>query len=729
MYRGLGEGERKADPSVASYADVKQQLGGRIRVNHPHWVPLKNVWYSYNHGPYESHPNPRLPHQDEFLVTPHPLKEAYSSDVQRIIPPKPDMKSVKRASDSGNLFERMAKTVEEMEHATRGTFAHPTIAVKPAANPGVPADRPHIREDSQTEVNFMLEKTGEPTRSGRRADKIRSQIAKHKALLPLSKADKPKQGIVTQIKPQQGKMGIEAISDKPAPYLRRFSVKPQNEPNSDPLSIGSVNSDSVDTHAIGNGYFHHIAKKGNHTYHILSSDSNPYANGLAGIMTASHEGKNYIRAAYSNSIKDEHLDLLRSHIKEKDEHAYDEPIEVDPRKHSEKGWEGHHSDLINGLVPDKTLQAPPNTLSHWISFAGVKGDETPRVVAKEALGNWDRRKGNRQGVEERRNTKEDRRSSFLGDPKFTTAHREAAYSKLADEFFHLGQYVPRTTVFRHPLSNKPWSAMEFIKGATPITPETREHDLKEVKDNGDLYKLAIMNVILGNNDRHMNNMLKDPSGKIHLIDHGLTFDYGNAVRTTGVPQYVHHEKEGYSLLDEKIPESVHQWLWSLGDRAEFANKLKDMGAPHDIIMKAAQRLEDARGWSNSVHHGSKMYPNTHQGLKYLVDIMRARNFDLTPEEHSEIIEKIKDQMHAGIKGVDPKKVGDRNLSTVKANTVKPLDRTIEANPDSIRDAATIAPDQARVIIGDNGRAQIDHPDKEVVQRRPDDAMPVGKKRV
>lgn len=595
------------------------------------------------------------------------------------------------------------------------------------------------------------------TKEEDRAEKLKWKLVKLKRRKDqvLNKADKIDQGIVTQIKPQTGEMGIDAIQDKSPPYAKRFGVHQAfaDEKPSPTLALNMADLDDTQTHKIDDEYFHHIGKKGNHTYHIISRDSNPYAKGLAGIITASHEGKNHIRAAFANTTKDDHLDLLRSHVNAKDEHSYDEPIEIDARKHSEEGWEGHHSDLIHGLIPDKTLQAPPNTVSQWISFAGVKGDETPRVVAKEALRNWERRKGARRKDEvnptdadkdERKPEKvgderkgEDRRKysrlvSYFNDPKFTTAHREAAYAKVANDVFKLGQYVPRTTVFRHPLSDRPWSAMEFVKGATPITPETREKDLGKIKENGDIYKLAIMNMVLGNNDRHMNNVLKGPSGDIHLIDHGLTFDYNHI--TTGVlPQYVDDHKEGYSLLDEEIPESVHQWLWTI-DSVHLANSLHKMNAPHDVIMNAVKRLGEARGWSNDVHHGSRQYKEMNKGLGHLASIIKARNFSVTEAEHGEIIGKIKRAMRAGTKTVKPQVVGDRNIpigAHTELRTKKQLGgekRDDIGQAEAIMNAATIAPDQASVKIGDDGKPYIDHPSKEVSMRHETDSKTAGKKK-
>lgn len=594
-----------------------------------------------------------------------------------------------------------------------------------------------IRYISSGYYSAHLEDDGRKIKSKEehKADKMKWQISKQirRIKSPLARFakstkdtltldDDAYQGIVTQIKPQSGKFAGEETT----PYKKRFSAKPIPEKNETPYNIDLTDMDSVESHKIDDKNWHHVGTKGNHKYHLLSDDKNPYSRGIAGIMTASHEGKNHIRAAFSDAPTDEPLDLLRSHVNAKPEYEYSEPIEIDAAKHSEKGWEGQHSDLIHGLVPDKTLQAPPNTVSSFISFAGVKGDTTPRVVAKEALRNWDRRAKPRGDSIDNRDAQrqESRQVSFFDAPEFSTAHREAAYSKLASNVFNLGEYVPRTTVFRHPLSSRPWSAMEFVKGAVPVTPETREADLKHLKDNGDLYKLAIMNVILGNNDRHMNNILKDPSGKIHLIDHGLTFDYGNQVRTAAVPKYVHDKEHDYSVLDEDIPESVHQWLWSL-DIPKMANAMHEMHIPHDIIMNASQRLADARGWSNTVQHGRKDNPNVHKGLRYLFSIMRARNFDIDPREHGDIVERIRPQMMAGDKDKSLL-VGDRNIPVTNHVPTR-VPRTKKIGKDAIQDAATIPMNQAKTVISDDGKTFVQHPEEEVSKTHPTDSVPESKK--
>ena len=566
-----------------------------------------------------------------------------------------------------------------------------------------------------------------------RAEQMKWQIAKQirRAKSPLAqfkksdslKQDDDEEGIVTQILPE-GKFGLESKS----PYKKRFSARPTPEKNNTPYNVDLSDMDSVESHKIDDKHWHHVGTKGNHKYHILSNDKNPYSKGVAGIVTASNEGRNHIRAAFSDDQTDDSLNLLRSHVNAKPNYEYSEPIEIDPVKHAEEGWEGHHSDLINGLIPDKTLQAPPNTVSSWISFAGVKGDTTPRVVAKEALRNWERRARPREGqgtiADRDAHRQESRHISFFDAPEFTTAHREAAYGKLANDIFNLGEYVPRTTVFRHPLSSRPWSAMEFIPGAQPVTPETRDEDLKHLKDNGDLYKLAIMNVILGNNDRHMNNILKDPAGKIHLIDHGLTFDYGNQVRSAAIPKYVHDKENNYSVLDEDIPESVHQWLWSV-DTSKMANAMHKMHIPHDIIMNAVQRLADARGWSNTVQHGRRDNPNVHKGLRYLFSIMRARNFDIDSKEHGDIIDRIRPQMLAGDRDKSMF-VGDRDIP-IKIHIPTEISTQKKGYSDSIKDAATIPVDQEKTMVTNDGKTFIQHPKEEISKTHPTDSVPESKK--
>jgi hypothetical protein len=519
----------------------------------------------------------------------------------------------------------------------------------------------------------------------------------NRVLHALKKSDKIKvQGIVSQIKPETGNLDQK----KNSAYGGRFENKPNMLPPDKNSVIDPDQMDHVESHKINNDYYHHVGVKGNHTYHTLSGNSSPTGRSIAQIMTARKDGVNYIRAAHADSLNDNAINLLRSHVQSKPEHAYTEPMALKAHETYDPLWEGHNSHLVNGIIPDKTLQVVPPTLTPWVSLAGVEGDSTPRVIMKESLSRFDHLKPG----------DESKAYSYFNHKTFNTAHREAAYSKLAHEIFGLGQYVPKATVFVHPLSGRTWSSAEFIPGARQIEKENRHKDLKEIKDNGDIYKMALMNTILGNNDRHLGNMLKDAGGKIHLIDHGSSFDYNHATSNI-LPAYIHDEKKGdYSLLDEDVPESVHQWLWDI-DGAKLAKQLKDMGAPNDTIMHAVMRLADAKSWSTAVKNGSKHYPNIRQGIRYALEAMRARQFRTLPEEHNMIVEDIRKLM---LKERKPKEVGDRNIPIGK----------IDANDrDNPQDAATIASDQERTIVKPNQvKPYIDHPNDEVSLNHEQDAV-------
>lgn len=567
------------------------------------------------------------------------------------------------------------------------------------------------------------------TKEQHRADRLRDQLKNRAAPLPrLVKSDKiSEQGIVSQVMPWSGKLGLTQSPDKPTPYGRRFVFSQTADTTPSKMTDDAL-KENVTSKEVGNGHWYHVGTQGNHSYHYLSSNSDPQQKHIAGIITAKHEGKNYIRAAYSDSANDEHIDKLRQQINANPESAYEAPMALDSAKHMESVWQNHHPDLIHGLIPDKTLQAPPSTISSWISFAGVDGDSTPRVVAKESLKHFDRDQTDKSR-DKSHILNESKKLSFFDDPNFTTAHREATYSKLAHEIFGLGQYVPKTTTFVHPLSKRAWSAMEFVRGATNVTADSREKDLKQITDNGDIYKLAIMNMIMGNSDRHLNNIIRDPSGNIHLIDHGLTFDY-NDISTGLIPQYIDDKHGKYSLLDETVPEHVHRWLWNL-DMTAMANEMHRLGAPHDIIMNTAQRLSDARGWSNLLKYGRGDHKVMHTGLRHLADMLRSRKFSIPAAEQENIAQRIRGNILNNVQQTLAI-VGDRNIPTVRQDRRKDDQLDIATKMDvgdTIKNSATIAPDQAHVHADGAGEASIHHPAGEVSLRHDTDKMTVGKKRI
>ena len=513
-----------------------------------------------------------------------------------------------------------------------------------------------------------------------------------KSAIPKWGTNVPNQGMVTQVQPQKGELVVEGRQ----PYKKRF-------PEAGLLSVKDAKH--IKTEKVSEGLWHHYGPLDeNHTIHVLSSSPDKFnlatIKPRAGIITGKKDGKNYIRAAFSETSHDDHLDALKSKIMSNPKLKFEEPIAIDSAQHMEKGWEHHNPDLVHGIIPDKSLQAPPNTFSKWISFAGVQGDETPRVVTKEAESRFDDPTG-----QKKTGTKA---LSYFDHPTFNTAHREAAYSKLADEVFHLGEYVPKVAVFRHPISGKAWSAMQFIPGLKPVTSETIHQDTAHMKENGDIYKMAIMNMIMGNNDRHFNNLLKDPSGHMFMVDHGLAFDY-NHITTDLMPVYIDDPHGSYSLLDHDVPESVHQWLWGL-DTVDLANKLHKMGAPQDVVMTAVRRLADARSWSNMIKHGSHLYnKEIDQSLRHLVRTLRSRQFSVSDYQHKQVVDDIKKMMMIGR--------GDKTV--------------IEHNvPITVKDSqvATLPEKPAKVDINATATANVRHPAEEVTLRHPGDQEGTSSKR-
>lgn len=172
--------------------------------------------------------------------------------------------------------------------------------------------------------------------------------------------------------------------------------------------------------------------------------------------------------------------------------------------------------------------------------------------------------------------------------KLTTAQREGLYHNVA-HFMGLGKYVPTTSVIHdrspgadpvsqdHGPNGNHYSVMEKIPGARHYTGgEGHRKVLGELHESGELHKLAIMNAMLGNTDRHSQNWMMSPQG-LHLIDHGLTFDYNNRDRSFVFPGYLEEAQAINSVHKDPLHESARDWLLGL-DHGE----LKKLMASHKV---------------------------------------------------------------------------------------------------------------------------------------------------
>lgn len=112
------------------------------------------------------------------------------------------------------------------------------------------------------------------------------------------------------------------------------------------------------------------------------------------------------------------------------------------------------------------------------------------------------------------------------EEKASQSRREAAYSALAQEM-HISQ-VPNVELLM--VDGKEVAGIRMLGLDWTGLARAREQDaglprrvLRPYLDDGTIYKWAILDYIAGNPDRHGNNLMVGPEGRVALIDHGSAF--------------------------------------------------------------------------------------------------------------------------------------------------------------------------------------------------------------
>jgi hypothetical protein len=188
---------------------------------------------------------------------------------------------------------------------------------------------------------------------------------------------------------------------------------------------------------------------------------------------------------------------------------------------------------------------------------------------------------------------------------FSTAQREAAVYGLAKNVFGLGQYVPVTAAFQHPITGEHHSVQERVEGGehwNQKDPALKDH-LHQLLHNGTLDKLALMDMVVNNSDRHPGNYLLTPGkgGGISLIDNGLTFAPTDKHPQTYVPSYPHYwdranrnafvapgDKQASWGKQPLHPEAV-RWVNGL-DINVLAQEMQRIGIPQRYRDESVRRL-------------------------------------------------------------------------------------------------------------------------------------------
>jgi len=172
-----------------------------------------------------------------------------------------------------------------------------------------------------------------------------------------------------------------------------------------------------------------------------------------------------------------------------------------------------------------------------------------------------------------------------GHDKLSSSKREVLYHNLANQFFGLGDNVPLTAGFS--ANGDDWSAQKKIDGASHVhvvgndtLDPAHASTIKRLHQNGDLHKLAIMDNIMANHDRHWENYMVD-GNNVHLIDNGAAFDYPN-FDSNSTPHFLDVAKNTLKLNTDLHPEAK-RWLLSLDPkkaREVFANHSSPQDSEH-----------------------------------------------------------------------------------------------------------------------------------------------------
>jgi hypothetical protein len=187
--------------------------------------------------------------------------------------------------------------------------------------------------------------------------------------------------------------------------------------------------------------------------------------------------------------------------------------------------------------------------------------------------------------------------------EFGRVRRAALFHNMAHDYFGLGKYVPTTVALRHPRNGYEASIMDQIPDAEHADftmkkdvgrvalPEHQKQKLAAVEASGDLHKLMMTDLIMGNDDRHGNNYMftSDPAG-IKLIDHDLTLN--PKLDRIHPPGYMHHHyvSQASGTSDKPLHPAAQQWLQSLNP-IKFIEEMRKHGVPEKLLLPSLLRLQ------------------------------------------------------------------------------------------------------------------------------------------
>lgn len=176
---------------------------------------------------------------------------------------------------------------------------------------------------------------------------------------------------------------------------------------------------------------------------------------------------------------------------------------------------------------------------------------------------------------------------------------EAIYHNLAKDFFGLGQYVPTVAAAFDPSTGKHLALIEQVEGhhlhGSHDTNSPEGQALLKLGDSGELHRLAVMNHVMQNGDRHQwNYMLGGPTG-IKLIDHGLIFEPGHYDSSPHYLRAYQNMKTKTAQPHGDLDENTKQWVLGL-DPVRLHQQLHDHGVAEPRIQESVHRLTSMQNY-------------------------------------------------------------------------------------------------------------------------------------
>ena len=172
----------------------------------------------------------------------------------------------------------------------------------------------------------------------------------------------------------------------------------------------------------------------------------------------------------------------------------------------------------------------------------------------------------------------------------------ANYYQIA-KYLGLGDNVPVTNTFSSPINKEQLQAIEIKEGFnTPLqSPRQYEKNAQKARESGELHKLAMLDLLLGNNDRHAANMLYNRDGKFLHIDNDHSFDHQSPHE-----HQMYHQGEFEGVANDMAHIDAVRWLNDVDPRL-LVRHLTLIGLPMVLVKQIALNLKSLKQMASDGH--------------------------------------------------------------------------------------------------------------------------------